>query len=116
MAKRENAYVAINGAGFHDPNYTSSGGSPKGITIASGKIVTNNEYGRNPTGGLIGFTKDNKLVLWRDVTNAQEALRRGIRDAVSWGPYLVVNGEPAFTSGNGGWGYAARTAIGQRAD
>ena len=116
MAKRENAYVAINGAGFHDPNYTSSGGSPKGITIASGKIVTNNEYGRNPTGGLIGFTKDNKLVLWRDVNNAQEALRRGIRDAVSWGPYLVVNGEPAFTSGNGGWGYAARTAIGQRAD
>lgn len=116
MAKRENAYVAINGAGFHDPNYTSSGGSPKGITIADGKIITNNEYGKNPTGGLIGFTNDNKLVLWRDVYTAQDALRRGIRDAVSWGPYLVVNGEAAFTSGNGGWGYAARTAIGQRAD
>ena len=115
MAKREKAYVAINGAGFYDPNYTSSGGCPKGITIVNGKIVTNNEYGRAASGGLIGLTNDNKLVLLRNVT-AKEALNKGIRDAVSWGPFLVVNGKAAYTKGNGGWGYAARTAIGQRAD
>lgn len=115
MAKRENALVAINGAGFHDPNYTSSGGCPKGITIVNGKIITNNEYGRPSTGGLIGLTKDNKLVLLRGVT-AQQAINQGVRDAVSWGPFLVVNGKAAYTKGNGGWGYAARTAIGQRAD
>lgn len=115
MAKREKAYVAINGAGFYDPNYTSSGGCPKGITIVNGKIITNNEYGRAASGGLIGLTNDNKLVLLRDVT-AKEALNKGIRDAVSWGPFLVVNGKAAYTKGNGGWGYAARTAIGQRAD
>lgn len=115
MAKREKAKVAINGAGFYDPGYTSSGGSPKGITIVNGKIVTNNEYGKVKNGGLIGFTNDNKLVLLKDIT-AKEALQMGVRDAVSWGPYLIVNGKAAYTKGNGGWGYAARTAIGQRAD
>ncbi len=115
MAKRENALVAINGAGFYDPGYTSSGGCPKGITIVDGKIITNNEYGRVTTGGLIGLTKDNKLVLLRGVS-AKEAINQGVRDAVSWGPFLVVNGKAAYTKGNGGWGYAARTAIGQRKD
>ncbi len=115
MAKRENALVAINGGGFHDPNYNSLGGSPKGIVIVDGKVITNNEYGRPSTGGIIGFTNENKLVLLKNVT-AEEALNKGVRDAVSWGPFLIVNGKSAYTKGNGGWGYAARTAIGQRAD
>ena len=40
----------------------------------------------------------------------------GVRDGVSWGPFLIVNGKKSFIKGNGGWGYAARTAIGQRSD
>ena len=40
----------------------------------------------------------------------------GVRDAVTMGPFLIVNGKPSFIKGNGGWGYAARSAIGQRAD
>ena len=40
----------------------------------------------------------------------------GIRDAVTMGPFLIVNGKSSFIRGNGGWGLAARTAIGQRAD
>lgn len=115
IAKRENALLAINGAGFKDPGHTSTGGMPRGITIVDGKIVTNNEYGKPATGGLIGFTEDNKLVLLKNTT-AKQALDMGIRDAVSWGPFLIVNGKAAYTSGNGGWGYAARTAIGQRKD
>ncbi len=115
MAKRENAIVAINGGGFYDPNYSSSGGSPRGIVIADGKVITNNTYGKTATGGIIGFTKENKLVLLKNTT-AEEALQKGVRDAVSWGPFLIVNGKSAYTKGNGGWGYAARTAIGQRAD
>lgn len=115
MAKREKAKVAINGAGFYDPGHNSSGGCPRGITIVDGKIVTNNDYGRVSNGGIIGLTNDNKLVLLKKTT-AQEALNKGVRDAVSWGPFLIVNGKAAYTKGNGGWGYAARTAIGQRAD
>ncbi len=115
MAQREKAVVAINGAGFQDPGHSSTGGRPTGITIVDGKVVTNNQYGRAKTGGLIGFNKENKLLLLKN-TSADEALKMGIRDAVSWGPFLIVNGKAAFTKGNGGWGYAARTAIGQRED
>jgi exopolysaccharide biosynthesis protein len=115
MAKREKAVLAINGGGFYDPGYNSSGGKPRGITIVNGKIVTNNEYKSVTTGGIIGITNENKLVLLKNTT-ASEALEMGVRDAVSWGPFLIVNGKAAYTEGNGGWGYAARTAIGQRAD
>ena len=113
MAERNNALLAINGGGFYDPGNATLGGTPNGITISNGKIITNGEYGS--TGGLIGFTKDNTLVLLKNVT-AEEAINKGIRDAVSWSPFLIVNGEPSFIKGNGGWGYAARTAIGQRKD
>ena len=78
-----------------------------------GKIATNN--GRKMTcGGLIGFTKSNKLVLKR--MTAQEAINAGIRDAVEWCPFLIINGKSQFVRGNGGWGEAPRTVIGQRSD
>ena len=40
----------------------------------------------------------------------------GIRDGVTFGPFLIVNGQASTVSGNGGWGRAPRTAIAQRAD
>lgn len=40
----------------------------------------------------------------------------GLRDAVTFGPPLVKEGKPMITKGDGGWGYAPRTAIGQRND
>ena len=47
---------------------------------------------------------------------AKEALNKGVRDAVTFGPFLIVNGKPSFIKGNGGWGTAPRSAIGQRKD
>ena len=47
---------------------------------------------------------------------AEEAIDMGIRDAVTFGPFLIVNGKASFIKGNGGWGQAPRTAIGQRKD
>ena len=116
MAEANNAIIGINGGGFSDPGHNSSGGAPTGITISNGEIITNGQYGyNNQGGGIIGFTNDDVLVLLKNTT-AQQALDMGVRDAVSWGPFLIVNGTPSFIKGNGGWGYAARTAIGQRAD
>ena len=115
MVKDKDALIAINGSGFGDPGHSSTGGQPLGITIADGKIITNNEYGSKGIGGIIGFTRENKLVLLKNTT-AKEAIEMGVRDAVSWGPFLIVNGKLAYAKGNGGWGGAARTAIGQRAD
>lgn len=113
MAKRENAILAINGGGFIDINGQSNGGQPLGTVIADSKIIS--DYGNsNYGGGIIGFTNDDKLFLGR--LTAQEALDMGIRDAVEFGPFLIVNGVSSFINGNGGYGVHPRTAIGQRKD
>jgi len=113
MAKNNNAVVAMNASGFVDPGYNSNGGNPHGIVIKNGKIISDQaRYGGN--GGLIGFNKDNKLILSRMTAN--EAIQNQIRDAVDFGPFLIVNGKPSFIKGNGGWGTAPRSAIAQRKD
>jgi len=113
IAKNYNAVIAVNGSGFLDPDWNSTGGVPYGITISNGKVVANNVKGR-VGGGIVGFTKDNKLVLTR--ATSQQALKMGIRDCVEHGPFLIVNGKSSYINGNGGWGQAPRTVIGQRAD
>lgn len=112
MAADSKALLAINGGGFIDPNYSSNGGTPQGVVIKDGKVVSDRAYSK--AGGLIGLTKDNKLILGK--MSSKEALAKGVRDAVSFGPFLIVNGQRSFIKGNGGWGTAPRTAIGQRKD
>lgn len=116
MAERNGGILAINGGGFLDPGGSSWGGTPTGITISNGKVITNNEYGLAiNSGGVVGFTEDGTLMLLK-VNSAKEALNQGVVNAVSWGPFLIVNGVSSKISGNGGWGIGARTAIGQRKD
>lgn len=112
MADDNDALIAINGGGFIDPNYNSNGANPLGITFADGRLITSNVY--NGAGGLIGFTQENKLVLGK--MSVQEAKNMNVRDAVTFGPFLIVNGKASEVLGNGGWGTAPRTAIGQRKD
>ena len=113
MAKNNNAKLAINGGKFYDPSYSSNGATPRGVTYVNGKCVTSYKY--SSTGGIIGFNKDNVLVLSSDCTKSNaEALN--IRDCVTCGPFLIVNGKASTVVGNGGWGTAPRTAIGQRQD
>lgn len=113
MAKNNNAIVAINGGGFYDPGHSSNAANPLGVTYVRGKQIT--AYPYEGPGGLIGFDKNNKLVLTSNCTEfAAESL--GIRDCVTCGPFLIVNGKASTVVGNGGWGIAPRTAIGQRKD
>ena len=112
MAADNDALIAINGGGFNDPNFNSTGGSPLGITVVGGEYVKYESY--SGPGGIIGFTDDNKLYLGK--CSVQEAKSMGIRDAVTFGPFLIVNGKSSAVLGNGGWGSAPRTAIGQRKD
>ncbi len=112
MASDNDALIAINGGGFNDPNFNSTGGSPLGITVVNGKYVTTETY--SGSGGIIGFTEDNKFVLGK--MSLSQAKKMGIRDAVTFGPFLIVNGKASSVLGNGGWGTAPRTAIGQRKD
>lgn len=112
MAKRNNALIAINGGGFVDDTTLNSGGIPDGILIKNGKILNSKHYSKS--GGVIGFTKDHKLYLGK--VSANEAIKAGVRDAVEFGPFLIVNGEPSKVVGNGGYGLHPRTVIGQRKD
>ena len=110
MAKNNDALVAMNGSGVA----TSAGKNPvTGTAILNGSVYAK---GRDiyKDGGLIGFTKDNVLMLTKG--SAKEAIDAGMDRAVEFGPFLVVNGEPTQFSGNGGWGIANRSAIGQRQD
>jgi exopolysaccharide biosynthesis protein len=112
VAKRENAVVAINGGGFYDPDWNSNGALPHGIVIKDGKVIS--EYQEAQMGGgFIGFTPDNKFVLGK---MSKEKALATYRDALEFGPFLIVNGKASFVKGNGGWGIAPRTAIGQRQD
>lgn len=110
MAKEKNAIIAINASGFEDPEGHGSGGRPEGYVISHGKLVWNSSL----YGSMIGFNEDNVLIIGK--MNAETALSKNIRDAVTFSPVLVVNGKPSNVYGNGGWGHANRTAIGQRKD
>ena len=113
MAEDHDALIAINGGGFDDPNFNSTGGSPLGVTISNWEYMTQKSY--NGSGGIIGFTRDNKMILTSKVSKT-EAKNKDIRDAVTFGPFLIVNGKASSVVGNGGWGTAPRTAIAQRTD
>ncbi len=111
MCKRHGGLVCINGGRFQD---TTGWGSdiPKGYLIKDSKIIWSDHDGKAP---IIGFNKDNKLVLSN--MTGQQALNMGIRDALEFGPFLIVNGKKISTqSGAGGYDRAARVAIAQRKD
>ena len=112
MVTTAGAVAGINGGGFVDgPNYDSNGGTPGGLIIEEGNLVCpltpdDSVY------SMIGINRDGVLVL-RHCT-ADWALSNGIVSAVSFAPFLVVNGEGMVKNGSGGWGIAPRPAIGQR--
>ncbi len=113
IAKKNKALIAMNAGGFYDPYWNSNGGIPHGLVIKDGKVLSEFRRGIN-SGGLIGFTKDNRLVLKN--MSKEEALKMGIRDAMDWGPFLIVNGKNKFANvKNFTWG-TSRSVIGQRKD
>ena len=110
MAKEKNALIAMNASGVK----TSVGKNPvTGTAILNGKVYAKGKN-INKGGGLIGFTKDNVLMLTKK--SAKEAIADGMDRAVEFGPFLIVNGKASTFKGNGGWGIANRSAIGQRQD
>lgn len=111
FVKKHNAVAGINAGGFNYSNY--KGYTPTGTLIIDGQIKFDNGS-TGWGGGIVGFTNDNVLVLTK--ASAYEAINMGIRDAVSFGPFLIVNGVVSQFRGNGGYGIAPRTAIGQRKD
>lgn len=112
IAERYDAVAAINGGAFHDDGGSGNGGQPGGLVIADGQVLSKADKSalRNI---VVGFNEDDILIFGE--FSGAEAQERSMRDAVTFGPVLVANGEPVTVSGSGS-GLNPRTAIGQRAD
>ena len=102
--------AGVNGGGFEDIAGRGKGATPLGLVISQGKWLNGS------TGGsyhVVGFDQDNKLVV--GYMTGAKAKELGLRDAVAFGPALIINGEPVDVGASGG-GLNPRTALGQRAD
>jgi exopolysaccharide biosynthesis protein len=112
IVKENHAIAGINAGAFEDVAWRGTGGIPLGITMHNGKLVGNdkNLWNSQP---VIGLTKNGALVA--GAYNVDQLKQLHVREAVSFGPVLVKNGV-GLMRGNGGWGYAPRTVIGQRSD
>lgn len=110
LVAKYDCIAGVNGGKYEDQSGLGSGSLPEGIVISEGKLLIGDP---DTSYGLCGFTYDNVLVV--GTMTASHALSIGLRDAVSFGPALIVNGKSAGYSGIGS-GLNPRTAIGQRED
>lgn len=109
-----NASGGINAGGFIDGGATvGNGGKPYGAIVENSKI----KYSGNGNGpyAIVGLDNHNRLIISNSMS-LSTIRTSGIRDAITWGPGLVINGQPTIKSGTGGTGLNPRTAIGQRKD
>ncbi|TGE36113.1 phosphodiester glycosidase family protein [Desulfosporosinus fructosivorans] len=111
LVKDMGAIAGINAGGFYDPNGKGNGAFPDGLTMHDGKIVHNN-IGEKAV-NIVGFDDKGKLVLGN--MTAKQLVEKNMREAVTFEPNLIVDGKPMI-KGDGGWGIAPRTGIGQKAD
>lgn len=111
LSQSYKAVAAINASGF---NRVGKKLVPTGSTIMNGKVIKD-DGASGKTAGIIGFNKDGVFVL--SSKSAKKAVEEaGIVDGMEFRPFLIINGKKTSFSGNGGWGIAPRSAIGQRKD
>ena len=119
IAKDNGAVAAINGGGFidkssEDSEWTGTGGKPTGILMSEGNIIFNDINNDDEKTQVMAITNKGQLLVGSYSLN--EMREKGVTEAISFEPALVVNGKGTIKSGDGGWGIAPRTAIGQRED
>jgi len=119
IAQDNGAVAAINAGGFSDSSsgnakWTGTGGKPTGLIVSNGVIKFNDVKNSDRKFDVTAITKKAQLLVGPHSLNDLKML--GVTDAVSFGPALVVNGQGTIKSGDGGWGIAPRSAIGQRSD
>jgi exopolysaccharide biosynthesis protein len=114
MVTRTDAVAGINGGGFIDPDGLGNGFAPIGLILSGFEAIYTDAEPYHAQ-HIIGFTKEGTLVVGK--YSLQELQQMGVKDAVSFlAPRLIANGNPQITTGDGGWGRAPRTAIGQKED
>lgn len=113
MVERTGAVAGVNGGGFIDPDGLGNGFAPIGAILSGGKVLYNDQKEDIPQ-HIVGFTDKGTLVIGKYSIDQLRAMK--VSEAVSFYPRVIANGKPLITKGDGGWGRAPRTALGQRAD
>lgn len=112
ISKKNGAIAGINAGGFMDRGWTGTGGAPLGFIVHNGEVVYNSIENENVKQETVAFTNEGMLIVGKH--SMAQLKKFGIKEGVSFGPPLIVNGKPTITKGDGGWGIAPRTAIGQK--
>ena len=112
ISKHNAAIAGINAGGFMDRGWTGTGGAPLGFIVHNSEVVYNQIKNENVKQETVAFTKEGMLIVGKH--SMAQLKKLGIKEGVSFGPPLIVNGKPTITKGDGGWGIAPRTAIGQK--
>lgn len=114
LIKENNAVAGINAGGFVDPGGDGSGGQPIGTIISNGKVLST--PGSLTLRVLVGaFMPDGEFITGNYSVN--QLVSMGVKEAISFGPQLIVDGKDVVTpSIDDAWGWAPRTAIGQKPD
>jgi exopolysaccharide biosynthesis protein len=114
LIKENNGVAGINAGGFFDPSGRGSGGQMVGTVISNGNVLSV-PGNRNVPALVAAFLKDGQFITGNYSVN--QLVSMGVRDAINFGPQLIVNGVNRVTPAiDGSWGWAPRTAIGQKAD
>ena len=114
IAENNGAIAAINGGAFIDKtsvDWTGTGAFPDGIVMSDGKEVWNS-LDKDSKTDLFGITKDGVLIVGKYSANQLKKLE--VKEALSFGPTLVINGKKADITIDGG--LAPRSVIGQKKD
>lgn len=111
MIEKYSAVGGTNAGGFVDPDGKGTGGIPEGIVISEGNLLWGSTSLSYSLAGL-----DEKGILYVGKMTGKAALDLGLQYAVSYGPALIINGEPCNSNRSLGGGINPRTAIGQRED
>jgi exopolysaccharide biosynthesis protein len=112
IIRAENGIGGINAGGFMDDGGHGNGGTPTGIIVKDGQVLWKD--GTQSSYNIIGFDYEGFLTLGNYTIDQISKMK--IKDAVSFGPYLIVNNKPTTIIGDGGWGLNPRTVIGQKKD
>ena len=106
IVKDHGAILGINGGG-----YSWSNGYPSGMIVHDGKVIYSSGTKKTPTAAI---NQDGVLMVGS--FSASDVMTKNSKEAVSFGPALIVNGKAAKFKGNGGSGLNPRTVIAQRQD
>ena len=107
IVKNHEAILGINGGG-----YFWSNGYPSGLVVHNGEIIYSSSSTKTFTTAAIN--EDGVLIVGK--MGVKDVKEKNIKEAVSFGPTLIVNGKSAKFKGTGGSGLNPRTVIAQRKD